>query len=210
MSSPVTTVQILQTTDRQAAIDALRLAVAAAHRSESVLRLTLHESMNRAGEFVLIGATSGLTTADDAFVPPDAGLHEVARTVLDPLPGGTAAKGLIASPPPPGRAETQRVFIAVLPLRAGGFAKAFDLLDEEMAPTHAEEGVHRFALHRDPAIPDAITVVEAWRDTADWLAHQDTAYYQKVMAHLPGLMAGDMTVHTVLPIMAGDPAKATL
>ena len=84
--------------------------------------------------------------------------------------------------------------------------------DAAMAPTHAEEGCHTYALHRDNNDPNHLVLIEHWRAQADLELHMQTPHLAALMA-----AAGDSTIWArpttfafLSPLGLGDPAKGAL
>jgi quinol monooxygenase YgiN len=209
--SHLATIQVLAAVEggRSAALAALSIHVLEAHRHPAVVRLALHESTEQEGEFVLIGAVDA-ADPDAVFCRPHRTYREVQRLQLTQLPHGRGPKADLTLPAPPGQAETTLCFVALLPIKPGAIETAIDLIADEMAPTHAEPGVHRFILTETDDLDDTIPVIEAWRDADDWRAHHQTPWCRTVFEHLPPLLREEMTVYSLRPIDAGDPALGRL
>ena len=77
-----------------------------------------------------------------------------------------------------------------------------------VAPTHAEPGCLRYALHRAIDEPSVFVLVERWRSQSDLDEHMQTPHLVELLATLGELLAGPADVGRYELLPGGDPQKA--
>ena len=77
-------------------------------------------------------------------------------------------------------------------------------------PTHAEEGCLAYALHREPADPDRIVLVERWASRAALDEHLATPHLQAFRRDSADIWAEPMIISVLAPVASGDTAKGLL
>jgi quinol monooxygenase YgiN len=81
-------------------------------------------------------------------------------------------------------------------------------LRESIAPSHAEPGCLRFALHRSTEDPTVLVAVERWASKDAWDAHMASPHIRRVMETTPELMDGPPEVQVLELLPTGDPGKS--
>lgn len=103
------------------------------------------------------------------------------------------------------------VLIASLPIAEGKVEEAVSALNRCATAVHQEEeGVLRYALHRDTANPNRLVMIEVYDDQAALEAHGKTPHLQELMGALKGLLDGRPEMSVLSPIPAGDQSKGVL
>lgn len=77
-----------------------------------------------------------------------------------------------------------------------------------VAPTHAEPGCLRYALHRGVDEPSVFVLVERWRSRAALDEHMRTPHLVELLATLGELLAEPAAVGRYELVPEGDPQKA--
>lgn len=78
------------------------------------------------------------------------------------------------------------------------------------AVTHTEEGCLAYALHREPADPDRIVLVERWATREALDAHLESAHLLAFRRDSDDIWAEPATIMVLDPVGSGDPAKGLL
>jgi quinol monooxygenase YgiN len=81
---------------------------------------------------------------------------------------------------------------------------------ELAAVTHTEKGCLAFTLHREPADPDRIVLVERWATREALDAHLETPHLLAFRRGSQDIWAEPAAVLVLDPVSAGDPAKGLL
>lgn len=101
------------------------------------------------------------------------------------------------------------VVVAHFKATEGNEAKVEEALTGLVATTHTEDGCVRYALHKDIGDASKFTFVEKWESMDALVTHGG----QPGMASIgqlvtEGALDGDIAMHLLTPVEAGDPAKA--
>lgn len=103
------------------------------------------------------------------------------------------------------------VLIASLPIAEGKMEEAVSALNRCASAVHQEEdGVLRYALHRDKSNPNRLVMIEVYEDQAALDAHGKTPHLQELMGALGGLLDGRPEMSVLDPVPAGDQSKGVL
>ncbi len=102
------------------------------------------------------------------------------------------------------------VVVALFKTQAGKQDEAAEALLDAGAQTHEEEGCLAYALHRSPADPTQLALVERWRSQEDLNEHFTKPYIQALGERAAEVLDGAPQVQILEPVPGGDPAKGTL
>lgn len=103
------------------------------------------------------------------------------------------------------------VLIASLPIAEGKVDEAVAALGKCATAVHQEEdGVLRYAVHRDTTNPNRLVMVEVYASQADLDAHGKTPHLGELMGALGGLLDGRPEMTVLTPVPAGDQSKGVL
>lgn len=92
----------------------------------------------------------------------------------------------------------------------GRVEEGLEAFAEVAATTHTEEGCVAYALHRSPADPDLIVLVERWASREALDAHLATEHLAAFRRDSHDIWAAPAEIHVLEPVSAGDPAKGLL
>ena len=99
--------------------------------------------------------------------------------------------------------------IATAQAKPGKEAAARALVEGLLAPTHAEKGCVKYALHARLDKPGYFYFVEQWENQAAVDQHLQSAHIAAVMAKQAEILVS-LDVAIVQPVPGGNPLKATL
>jgi quinol monooxygenase YgiN len=102
------------------------------------------------------------------------------------------------------------VVVVVAQAKPGRGEDALAAFQGVAVPTHAEEGCRLFAVHRAPADPERIVIVERWASRAALDEHLTTSHLLEFRKSGADLWAAPMQIIVLEPVPGGDPVKGAL
>jgi len=105
---------------------------------------------------------------------------------------------------------TDLVVISRMRARPDRVGEAERALRELIEPTHAEDGVLGYALHRGIDDPSLFFFVERFRDTGAFEKHLDSPHVRAFAAVAGGLFADGPEFDVLESVPGGDPVKGVL
>ena len=79
-----------------------------------------------------------------------------------------------------------------------------------IAPTHAEEGCLKYALHQSLEDSKQFILVEKWSSKAAWEKHLGMPHIQNLFKQLPGLVMSPPEMQAFSEILEGQVDKSSL
>jgi quinol monooxygenase YgiN len=94
--------------------------------------------------------------------------------------------------------------------KAGKESELESAVRAAVAPTHAEEGCLKYALHRAVDDPSLFTIVEKWTSKESLDRHLASKHIAELFSKLPALVAASPEIRIFEALPEGDPAKGIL
>ena len=94
--------------------------------------------------------------------------------------------------------------VATIPAKPEAVDGIREALTTLVAATRQEEGCLSYDLYESASAPGVFVTVEEWTDQGALDAHMQTPHIAAAFGAAEGALAGDVAIHPLTPVVAGD------